>query len=181
MRKKGSNQYRDKWGFRNETKSSVLIMAIFMLLVVIAGREWQRVHPIISPCPEEGCSTKVYAAEPTPTPTLTIDQLVDKYATTYTQNESQKSWMKAIVHFLLYKESKHGADKQQGDGGLAGGPLQFHETTYVGFRRIMIDRGLTTYIGSRFDLNDAIETAIWAIADGRENNWGPIVRGEIKL
>jgi hypothetical protein len=36
-------------------------------------------------------------------------------------------------------------------------------------------------MGSRLDMENAIDTAAWAIADGRETAWGPIARGEIKL
>ncbi len=177
--KRGSNQYQYRHkGLKPEVKHDCLILVIFMLLAVIAGREYQHAHPILSPCPDSGCVSVVYAVEKK---LLTIDEMVDFYATRYTKNASQKSWMKTTLHFLLYKESKHGEDKQQGDGGLAGGPLQFHEATYQEYRQIMMKRGLTDHIGSRYDLEDAIETATWAISDGRQNAWGPIARGEINL
>lgn len=110
-----------------------------------------------------------------------VDALVDFYSEKYTPNKYEKSIMKAKLHFLLSKESKHGLDKNHGDNGKAGGPLQFHEPTYIGYRKIMIKRGLTDYIGSRYDYKDAIETTAWAISDGRESSWGPIMRGEIKI
>lgn len=61
----GSNQHRTKDRFltyNNERR--VLWLLVFMLVVVIIGREWKLRHPIISPCPERGCLvTKVEAAE----------------------------------------------------------------------------------------------------------------------
>jgi hypothetical protein len=114
-------------------------------------------------------------------PPPNVDELVDKYSkrygiTTYTKNRT-----KALLHFLLLREQNYGGSNNCGDSGKACGPLQFHAATYEGYRKIMIKRGLVTELGSRLDMEDAIETCAWAINDGREEAWGPVARGEIKL
>lgn len=108
----------------------------------------------------------------------TIDELVDRYSRKFTKNPGGYSLMKSTLHCLLYFETKHTAANGRGDGGLASGPLQFHQQTYVNFRKIMIKRGLTDHIGDRDNLEDAVETTAWALSDGRGMNWGPILRGE---
>jgi hypothetical protein len=110
----------------------------------------------------------------------TIDEKVDFYANKFGKTAWTKLRTKTLLHYFLLRESAYGNTKVCGDNGLACGPLQFHEATYQGFRKIMIKRGLTTEVGSRLDMDNAIETAAWAINDGRENDWGPYARGEIK-
>lgn len=180
MLKRGSNQYiyRHKVGLKPEVKRDCLVLIILMLLATLAGREYQHAHPILSPCPESGCISKVQAAEPKQ---MTTDEMVDFYANKYGKYPWEKLTIKVKLHYLLLRESAYGNSKNCGDGGLACGPLQFHESTYQSFRKIMMTKNLVKYIGSRFDLEDAIETTAWAISDGRENNWGPIARGEIKI
>jgi hypothetical protein len=86
-----------------------------------------------------------------------------------------------MLHYLLLREQNYGGSNNCGDSGKACGPLQFHEPTYIGYRKIMIQRRLIDIVGSRFNMDNAIETAAWAINDGREGAWGPIARGEIKI
>jgi hypothetical protein len=150
--------------------TDVLWIIVLILFIVYYGWREKHPEPVISPL-----ASPVYAEKET------IDMIIDDCAQKYTSNVSQKSRMKAIIHFLLYKESKHGADKQMGDGGLAGGPMQFHEPTYSEYRKIMMQKGLVISMGSRFSIKDSIETAVWAIANGRGNAWGPLKRGEISL
>lgn len=147
-----------------------------ILVFVCAGcvLYWTRI-PVISPCPDDGCAFISYE-----TP-KTIDTLVDMYSMRYGKTKWMQLRTKVILHYLLLREAAYGNTKTCGDSGLACGPLQFHDATYISFRQIMIERGLTTKLGSRWDMEDSIETAAWAINDGRENNWGPISRGEIKL
>jgi hypothetical protein len=104
-----------------------------------------------------------------------IDTWVGKYVDQYFKDH-RKSEVRMIMHCLLHRESGHGASKGHGDGGKAGGPLQFHQPTWDGYRKIMLDRGLITEIGSRYDAEQAIHTTVWAIADGRARAWGPIYR-----
>lgn len=81
-----------------------------------------------------------------------------------------------IMHCLANQESKHGEDKGHGDGGLAGGPFQFHESTWQNMRTTMRKAGLIHEIGSRYDFKEAARTTAWAIAHGRAYEWGPIAR-----
>jgi hypothetical protein len=104
-----------------------------------------------------------------------VDTWVGKYVDQYFKDH-RKSEVRMIMHCLLHRESGHGASKGHGDGGKAGGPLQFHQPTWNGYRKIMFDRGLITEIGSRYDAEQAIHTTVWAIADGRARAWGPIYR-----
>lgn len=100
-----------------------------------------------------------------------VEEFID---TPYKQSEALM-----IMHCLLHMESGHTPlqeDDTHGDGGRAGGSLQFHQGTWDGFRKIMVDQGLAEEIGSRYDMKEAIRTTVWAIADGRANNWGPILR-----
>lgn len=131
--------------------------------------------PIISPCPDSGCASMQFELP------KTIDSMVDMYANKYGKTKWTKLRTKTILHYLLLREAAYGNTKTCGDSGKACGPLQFWEATYISYRNIMISRGLTTVIGSRWDMEQAIETAAWAINDGRERAWGPIARGEIKL
>lgn len=116
-----------------------------------------------------------------PTPTPKVDDLVDIYSKKYGKTPYQANRTKALIHFLLLREQNYGGSNARGDGGLAAGPLQFHEGTYISYRNMMIQQGLVSDMGSRLDMEDAIETTAWAINDGREKAWGPVARGEIKL
>lgn len=108
-----------------------------------------------------------------------LDRIVDKNAKRFSYGSVDRySELKAVLHCLLYFESKHTAADGHGDNGKAGGPFQFWEDTYNGYRRIMIKAELTDHIGSRYDLEDATETTAWALTDGRGKAWGPILRGE---
>ena len=161
---------------------------ILFVIVVLTICYWilrATATKVISPCPSDGCHNvsirTVVVIETPPVIGDEVDAWVDKYATIYTSNVIQKNYTKAMIHFLLFKESKYGEDKRYGDGGLAGGPLQFHEATYIDYRKHMIQEGLTASLGSRLDMENAIETLAWAINNDRENAWGPVARGEIKL
>jgi hypothetical protein len=116
-----------------------------------------------------------------PTPTPRVDDLVDTYSKKYGKTRYQQNRIKAMLHFLLLREQNYGGSNNCGDSGKACGPLQFHAGTYKGYRNIMIKRGLITDMGSRLSMNDAVETAAWAISDGRERAWGPVARNEIIL
>lgn len=84
--------------------------------------------------------------------------------------------MRATMHCLASKESKHAFDKGHGDGGLAGGPFQFHEATWERMRRQMIKDGYATEIGTRYDLGEAASTVAYAFKKGWAREWGPILR-----
>jgi hypothetical protein len=130
---------------------------------------------VISPCSDSGCQSVQYI------PQETLDTMVHDYSYKYGKTSYERNRIKAMLHYLLLREQNYGGSEACGDGGKACGPLQFHEPTYISYRKIMIKRGLVNDMGSRLDMEDAIETTAWAIADGRERAWGPIARGEIQL
>ena len=179
------------------------IIGLWILTLIMLLYYKQLIHQptFISPVEADYTPSQVVSPTPVPTPkipvvipepiiekaqtiepvSIEIDILVDKYAEKYTKSLNDKSIMKAKLQFLLSKEAKHGLSKNHGDGGKAGGPLQFHEPTYIGYRKLMMKKGLVDFIGSRYDYDNAIETTAWAIADGRGTAWGPLLRGEIDL
>jgi len=158
---------------RYKHRSWYLAVILFFILCYWTVR-WMET-PVLSPCPDSGCAFISYE-----TP-KTIDSMVDLYSMRYGKTKWEQLRTKTMIHYLLLREAAYGNTKTCGDNGLACGPLQYHDATYLSFRKIMIERGLITDIGSRWDMEDSIETTAWAINDGRENNWGPILRGEIKL
>lgn len=163
-----SNKMRVQW---------MIILAIIYVGVYMA----QPVQIPKSPSPNNGY---VFASEADVIPPDDIqktDEWVGKYVDQYCNSHYCRSRMRGIMHCLLTKESEHtfmDADDHHGDGGQAGGILQYWPDTWTGFRKIMISRGLITEIGSRYNPEQAIETTVWAILDKREGNWGPVNRGE---
>jgi hypothetical protein len=122
------------------------------------------IHPSVSPEPN---------VQPIPKAVdIYVSLAVDEFFT----NPAQQSEVRMILHCLLYRESHHAFSKAYGDGGLAGGPLQFHQPTWEAFRKRMMERGVADAIGSRDDLKEAIRTTVWAIKDGHASAWGPILR-----
>lgn len=116
-------------------------------------------------------------------PQLTQDEQISLWTTRaiaeFIDTPYQRSEAEMIMHCLLHWESGHTPlqeDDTHGDGGRAGGSLQFHQGTWDGFRKIMIKQGHAKEIGSRYDMQEAIRTTVWAISDGRAKNWGPILR-----
>lgn len=82
-----------------------------------------------------------------------------------------------IMHCLAHRENGHGGNPDgHGDGGLAGGPFQFHQATWDRMRGQMIKAGVATEVGSRYDFKESARTTAWAIANGRALEWGPILR-----
>lgn len=103
-----------------------------------------------------------------------ISSLIDDAVNEFLPNHKSESLM--IMHCLAHRESGHGASNAHGDGGLAGGPFQFHEETWNRMRKQMIKQGYATEIGSRYDLKESIRTTAWAIKEGRALEWGPALR-----
>ncbi len=97
------------------------------------------------------------------------------------QFDSDKiSWITPIAFCLLRNESGFGTNDSLGDGGLAGGILQFHENTYKHYRQEMINMGLASEVGSRFNDDTAIETAVYMWKNGELEQWGPYNVGECR-
>lgn len=163
-----SNKMRLQW---------IGVLAIICMGVYMA----QPVQIPKSPSPNNGY---VFASEADVIPPDDIqktDQWVAKYVDQYCKGHYCRSRMRGIMHCLLTKESEHTfmtASDHHGDNGMAGGILQYWPDTWTGFRKIMINKGLITEIGSRYNPEQAIETTVWAILDNREGNWGPVNRGE---
>jgi len=103
-----------------------------------------------------------------------ISSLIDDAVNEFLSDHKSESLM--IMHCLAHRESGHGASNEHGDGGLAGGPFQFHEATWQRMRKQMIKQGKAIEIGSRYDLKESIRTTAWAIREGRALEWGPILR-----
>ena len=154
---------------------------LFLFGFIIAGSEVEVKYEFISPLPDRvlGKVDQIQAQEPDLC--RDIDCWIDEYSKKFVKSEVEAMQIKVKLHFLVYKESKYGFDTNCGDSGKACGPLQFHESTWQGYRKIMLKEGLIDEIGSRLDMEQALETTAWAIATGRETAWGPIKRGEIDL
>lgn len=96
-----------------------------------------------------------------------VDEFLPKY----------KSEARMIMHCLAHRENGHGGNPDgHGDGGLAGGPFQFHQATWDRMRKQMIKEGKATEMGSRYDFKESARTTAWAISKGRGLEWGPILR-----
>lgn len=108
------------------------------------------------------------SVRPRKAPTPEIATLVAKYSTMYGTSRQ-------TLLCLLEKESSYGKNKGHGDHGKAGGPLQFHQPTWNELRKKM-----GKPLGSRYNMEQSIETASWAISKGMGYLWGPIQRGECK-
>lgn len=106
------------------------------------------------------------------------DILVSKYADKYGRTYGEQSRLRATLHCLLNKESTHGSRNDHGDNGMAGGPMQFWEETYIRMRGQMIKDGIVKEMGTRYDLEKAIETTAWAVTNGKGKEWGPVLRSE---
>jgi hypothetical protein len=118
---------------------------------------------------------------PTPITKKSVDDMVVASAEKYGKSDEDINRLRVTLHFHLFKESRYGAVKRCGDSGRACGPLQFWAETFTAYRRVMIAQGHAREIGSRLDLETAIDTTAWALANGRQLAWGPLKRGEIKL
>lgn len=133
-------------------------------------------NEILSPIPD---NTFIQYAKVIELDKPDFDFWVNKYSRKYFSAERDIEYTKYKLRCLYWKETRNGLDGEaHGDGGLAGGPYQFHQGTWDSYRRIMIGEGLVGEIGSRYNLEQAIETTAWAISTGRQEAWGPIKRHE---
>lgn len=111
-------------------------------------------------------------------PQENMDTWVNKYVNRYFVGY-QVSEMKMIMHCLLHRESghqAHGENGPHGDNGKAGGVLQFHQETWERMRGQMLKTELIDEVGSRYNVEQAIHTTVWAIKNGNAKEWGPILR-----
>lgn len=190
--KLGSNQYKKthKHMLAPYARKALLWLWFIGLFLFFALRtfqyyysqwEYHRQNRFISPCPDSGCTSfqynpiQVHAAEKD----MPIDFWVDKYSMKYGKTKWEQLRTKAMLHYLLLRESAYGNTKKCGDNGKACGILQFWQDTYDANAKRMMMLGLRDHMGSRLDIEDAIEVAAWMIgSQGQEKQWGPILRGE---
>jgi len=186
MNRIGSNQYQAKK--KTYTKEWLAIASLLFIVgysinliyLDIKGKiqtAQAQETAIISPLPE---TERVEVPVPYYFEEQNIDQYVGDAVDEFYKSPGDRSHMRSVMHCLLYKETKHNYSKGHGDGGKAGGPLQFHQGTWDGYRKIMIKEGYATEVGSRYDLKEAIRTTVWAFQDGRGKAWGPYLREECK-
>lgn len=172
-RKPSHTKYRS-FGLQAQAARDALIIALLATAGVFVGA-YTKTHQatlVSSPTLHPSASTKAIAQPKPKAVDVYVSLAVDEFFT----DPAQQSEVRMIMHCLLYRESHHAFSKAYGDGGLAGGPLQFHQLTWEAYRKSMIERGLAHAIGSRADLKEAIRTTVWAIKDGRAHAWGPILR-----
>lgn len=178
---------------KNKTKESIAWISIALFTIAFAGSlwtGWSKTESVYVYANEEGETSTQATVEVEPSAELVeleedeeyapseADVLVGKYADKFGKTTGEKSRLRGVLHCLLNIESVHGNNDGHGDNGMAGGPLQFWEETYIGYRKLMIKEGLVTEIGSRYNLENAIETTAWALVSGRGKAWGPILRWE---
>lgn len=126
-------------------------------------------------------ATPVYASTESAIPTkpvfvpkdisIWIDEAVQEFLPTH----YSESLM--IMHCLAHRENGHAGNLgARGDNGLAIGAFQFHESTWISYRKLMIKDNLATEIGDPLDVHEAVRTTAWAISTGRALAWGPELR-----
>lgn len=171
--------------FHVTTAITVLITAV-VILAAFAQANKELITPV-STAHEQirsnfSFTAQAHAKELEGTQVLCKDELcmmdfwIGHYTDKFFESPTKKSEVRMIMQCLAHRESKHNFDKGHGDGGKAGGPFQFHNPTYIGYRKIMMDSGLVDELGSRYEVENAIETTVWAIKTGRAKAWGPIYR-----
>lgn len=102
-----------------------------------------------------------------------VGEAVDEF---FGNDRDKSSEMRMIMHCLLNRESHHSTTIAHGDGGMAGGPLQYWEETWTRMRSRMIQDGYASDMSSRYNMKDAIFTTVYAISKGWGKEWGPILR-----
>lgn len=130
---------------------------------------WVELAKTTTPTPTPQLDVIVPIIMPTVTPTPTNSDYIELAVDEFLPKRRSESLM--IMHCLAHRESGHGASTAHGDNGLAGGPFQFHQATWVRMRKQMGEPEL-----SRYDFKEAARTTAWAIANGRALEWGPILR-----
>lgn len=138
--------------------------------------ELVRPHVVFAPVvmAQEVVEVSVSESGQTPTTIESTSQMIEQAVDEFLSNHKSESLM--IMHCLAHREARHGESKAMGDNGLAGGPFQFHDQTWLRMRKQMMAAGLATEIGSRFDFKESARTTAWAISVGRSAEWGPIYR-----
>jgi hypothetical protein len=110
-------------------------------------------------------------------PQENIDTWVGEYADKYANQSKPSSYLRYQLHCLANKESGHRYDDHEkcGDNGKSCGLYQYRKPTWEMFRKEMIKKGLVTEIGTLWNNEQAVETTAYALSQGYDNHWGPIV------
>lgn len=168
----GGSEYEYPWEQTLNRFKTIAVFSFFLSVSMGLMMYGQYNPELISPLPVNASTiyTNTVVIDKNQNVDTWIAEAVDEFL------PKRSSEGRKIMHCLANQESKHGEDKGHGDGGLAGGPFQFHEATWVGMRKQMIKEGHATEIGSRYDFKEAARTTAWAIANGRALEWGPILR-----
>ncbi len=151
------------WGLQTGNKLRVQARGSETLVTVD-----QPVKVQVSPTPTPQLKV-VELIMPTATPTPTNSDYIELAVDEFLPKRRSESLM--IMHCLAHRESGHGSSTAHGDNGLAGGPFQFHQATWIRMRKQMGEPE-----SSRYDFKEAARTTAWAIANGRALEWGPILR-----
>src|SRR3990167_4712325 len=169
----GSNQFKTKnynWlGVSKKTYSSVLWLTLLVLILGWAFWYLYEPTPLISPVMENypsGTLGTLRIVKQVSAQTV-IDEYVDEASLKFGKGKEGYSSMKSTLHCLLHRESRHTFNKGIGDNGLAEGPMQFHQATWVRMRKQMLNKDLIKEISDRYNTRDAIYTTAWAISNGR--------------
>lgn len=149
---------------------------IFAIEIIVCVALWGLVFDFVKIInildqPAEAYITQVIKVD---TRDVNISYIIEDSVDEFLPNHKSESLM--IMHCLAHRESGHGASNAHGDNGMAGGPFQFWEDTWIRMRNQMIKQGYADEIGSRYDLKESIRTTTWAIKNGNAKEWGPILR-----
>jgi hypothetical protein len=190
----GSNQYENKYKSRVFGHFDKVLAILFFAYLMFLGVNFTKTYAT-GLATDHWLNSLEYGTGPTlyinallaPTKGLTpeeektVDEMISDASNKYGATRYERNRLKALTHYLLLRENNYGATNECGDNGLACGPMQFHEDTYIRNRKTMIRLGHVSQMGSRWNMQDAIETAIYMFSIGQEKQWGPILRGEIEI
>lgn len=148
----------------------LIVLPLFVFLVMRTS-ELVNAQAVYAPTEQVKIITKEVVIDKNQNVDTWIGNAVDEFL------PDHASEARMIMHCLAHRENGHGANPAaHGDGGLAGGAFQFHQSTWEGMRAAMIKEGVAGDVGSRYDFKEAARTTAWAIAHGRALEWGPILR-----
>jgi hypothetical protein len=131
--------------------------------------------PAITAVEEARTPLRLVAPKPTQTPlSIQHDIWIGEAADKFANNKKSASDLRYQLHCLANKESKHGVFQTCGDSGKSCGLYQYREATWSSFRKTMLAKGLISELSTRWNDKEAIFTTAWALAQGKDMNWGPI-------
>jgi len=164
--------------YSRKNKNSVVLFlsATILVIGVLKVTNSLEKNTLLSPLASNDFSRTVYASEPG------VGTWVEDFSAQFVPHHTSETT--SLLHCLLNKESQHGKNTERGDGGLAIGPLQYHQATWNRMRKAMISDGLITEIGDPKDIKEAIRTTAWAIKESEKGKkargsiyeWGPVLR-----